>query len=123
MTSKMLVNLDGDKSLCDHVIDHWWSLADPRTKNWILIDSPVPVAVILSIYYSFVLLGYRLMRSQKPFDLRRPLIAYNISMTFLNFIIAYKLIANALKLNYNFTCEPSQAAAVEDKEVSDQLVN
>lgn len=58
---KLFESLEEDNDYCG--IDYWWSLADPRTKSWVLVESAVPVAVILSIYYSFVLLGYRMMRA------------------------------------------------------------
>lgn len=81
--SKVFVNVEQEKSIGGRVLDYWWSLAgklicelkmspedhlklfqipDPRTRNWLLVESLIPVAVILAAYYTFVVLGYRWMR-------------------------------------------------------------
>lgn len=53
---------------------------DKRTDPWLLVYSPVPVALIFLLYLCVVWLGPRLMRHRQPVDLRVVLIVYNFAM-------------------------------------------
>ncbi|EDX16093.1 GD13285 [Drosophila simulans] len=63
-------------------VDYWnflfTDLADPRTNNWFLIKSPLPLLGILAFYLFFVLSwGPKFMKDRKPFKLERTLLVYN----------------------------------------------
>lgn len=53
---------------------------DKRTDPWLLVYSPVPVALIFLLYLCVVWLGPRLMKHRQPVDLRLVLIVYNFAM-------------------------------------------
>lgn len=53
---------------------------DKRTDPWLLVYSPIPVALIFLLYLCVVWLGPRLMRHRQPVDLRVILIVYNFAM-------------------------------------------
>lgn len=56
-------------------------ISDPRTKDWLLMSSPLPQTLIIVFYIYFVMsLGPRLMENRKPFDLKRVLVIYNFSV-------------------------------------------
>lgn len=55
-------------------------VADKRTDPWLLVYSPVPVALIFLLYLCVVWLGPRLMKRRQPVDLRAVLIVYNFAM-------------------------------------------
>uniref|UniRef100_A0A672QK28 Uncharacterized protein n=1 Tax=Sinocyclocheilus grahami TaxID=75366 RepID=A0A672QK28_SINGR len=59
-------------STAAQLYDKWIKDADPRTKDWPLMSSPLPQTVIIVFYIYFVMsLGPRLMENRKPFDLKR----------------------------------------------------
>jgi hypothetical protein len=53
-------------------------VADPRTKDWMLMSGPMPLLTILITYQYFCIsAGPRWMKDRKPFDLKNVLIVYN----------------------------------------------
>lgn len=53
-------------------------LSDPRTKDWFLISSPVPLLCLLVVYvYGCLRAGPWLMQYREPFKLTNTLIIYN----------------------------------------------
>jgi len=60
---------------CNDVGHH---VADPRTNNWILMGTPLPLLTILITYNYFCRsAGPRWMKDRQPFDLKYVLIVYN----------------------------------------------
>lgn len=54
------------------------TVLDPRTKDWFLVPSPLPgIAVILLYLYFVLVLGPKIMKHRKPYDLRTVLKLYN----------------------------------------------
>ncbi|KAH9382375.1 hypothetical protein HPB48_021575 [Haemaphysalis longicornis] len=70
-------------------------LADPRTRTWFLMGSPVPVVTLIGFYLLLATrLGPRWMRDREPFNIRGLVVAYNVLMValsgyFIYFAIAY----------------------------------
>uniref|UniRef100_A0A1B6IBP5 Elongation of very long chain fatty acids protein n=1 Tax=Homalodisca liturata TaxID=320908 RepID=A0A1B6IBP5_9HEMI len=63
-------------------------------NSWLLVASPWPVAAILTGYLTFVLwLGPRLMASRKPYELKLPMMVYNL----------YQVIYNGCLVGWLFT--------------------
>lgn len=59
--------------------------ADPRTKPWPLIDSPLLLVLLLASYNLFVLkIGPYWMKNRKPFDVRLPMAMYNVLQVLFN---------------------------------------
>ncbi|XP_039452962.1 elongation of very long chain fatty acids protein 4-like [Culex pipiens pallens] len=84
------------------------TLADPRTKGWPLVDSPVPTLLCVLAYLLVVWVGPKLMRDRKPFDLSSVLIPYNLAMALLNLYICVQLFVGSTQLGYSYICEPCQ---------------
>lgn len=56
------------------------------------MSSPVPQTIIIASYIYFVTtLGPRLMENRKPFDLKKPMIAYNFSIVALSLYMIYEV--------------------------------
>ncbi|CAH0554789.1 unnamed protein product [Brassicogethes aeneus] len=82
-------------------------LADPRTKDWFLVDSILPVLTMAVIYLLFVLkLGPKLMENRKPFEIKNVLIFYNLFQVLLSAYMFYESLDAAWLRNYSWTCEP-----------------
>uniref|UniRef100_R4G7V2 Elongation of very long chain fatty acids protein n=1 Tax=Rhodnius prolixus TaxID=13249 RepID=R4G7V2_RHOPR len=66
-------------------IGHYYERADPRTKPWPLIDSPLLLVLLLASYNLFVLkIGPYWMKNRKPFDVRLPMAMYNVLQVLFN---------------------------------------
>lgn len=67
-------------------------ISDPRTKDWLLMSSPIPQTVIILFYIYFVMsLGPRIMENRKPFDLKQVLIIYNFSVVAYSLYMCYEV--------------------------------
>ncbi|KAH6919890.1 hypothetical protein HPB50_029122 [Hyalomma asiaticum] len=75
--------------------DHYVLLADPRTRTWFFMGSPVPVMVVIVLYLLFATrLGPWFMRDRKPLNVRGVVVFYNVvmmglSVYFICFAILY----------------------------------
>ncbi|KAI5710440.1 hypothetical protein M8J75_008653 [Diaphorina citri] len=64
--------------------------ADPRMKEYFLMDTPVPMLVTLASYIFFVnYLGPKLMENRKPFNLSTIIKIYNVAQMTCNFYLVY----------------------------------
>lgn len=79
---------------------------DKRTDPWLLVYSPVPVALIFLVYLGVVWAGPRLMKHRQPVDIRAVLIVYNFSMVGLSAYMCYEFLVSAWLANYSFLCQP-----------------
>ncbi|XP_034240497.1 elongation of very long chain fatty acids protein 4-like [Thrips palmi] len=82
------------------------SIADKRTRGWLMVDSPLPTLAYTVLYLIMVMVGPKLMKNRKPFDLKKVMIAYNLSMCVLNAFIAVELLVASTRLKYNYICQP-----------------
>lgn len=82
------------------------SLADDRTRGWLMVDSPMPTLLYTLLYLVIVSIGPRLMRDKKPMKLTWMLIPYNLSMAILNLYIAIELLIASSRLRYSYVCQP-----------------
>lgn len=64
---------------------------DKRTDEWLLVYSPVPVALIFLAYLFVVWAGPRLMKHREPFDLKGVLVLYNFAMVGLSAYMFYEV--------------------------------
>nr|CAD7455293.1 unnamed protein product [Timema tahoe] len=56
------------------------NVPDPRTVDWFLVRSPIPVLIIVFSYIYFVQhLGPKLMKKHSPFNLSTILMVYNVA--------------------------------------------
>lgn len=84
-------------------------LADPRTRSWPLMGSPLPIVALLSFYLLFALhLGPRLMQNRQPFNIRRLVVAYNVAMVCMSLYFIYVSVEYAkLRSEGSLLCWPS----------------
>ncbi|XP_076234253.1 very long chain fatty acid elongase 7 [Calliopsis andreniformis] len=80
--------------------------ADPRVTDWLLMDSPVPLLGIISLYLAFVLrLGPLYMKNRKPYNLNRVMIFYNILAGTASAAVFYGLLTSGFTTKYSLGCE------------------
>ncbi|XP_012265643.1 elongation of very long chain fatty acids protein AAEL008004-like [Athalia rosae] len=85
----------------------FFDIADPRTKDWFLMSSPVPGASIMFGYLYFVLSwGPRHMEHRKPYQLKNVLIVYNLLQVILSSWLFYEGLDAAWLTKYSWKCEP-----------------
>ncbi|KAK7889694.1 hypothetical protein WMY93_025254 [Mugilogobius chulae] len=79
---------------------------DKRTDPWLLVYSPVPVAVIFLLYLCVIWVGPRLMRHKEPIDLKFVLIVYNFAMVGLSAYMFHEFLVTSWLSNYSLLCQP-----------------
>jgi len=90
--------------------------SDPRTTNWFLITSPIPIAASCLIYVFIVkVLGPKLMKNRKPFELKNFIIIYNFLQVLFSLWLFYEAAMSGWLTGYSYRCEaidysPSPAA-------------
>ncbi|XP_063989125.1 very long chain fatty acid elongase 7 isoform X1 [Diachasmimorpha longicaudata] len=85
----------------------FYDLADPRTRDWFLMSSPVPGASIMIGYLYFVLSwGPRHMEHRKPYKLNNTLILYNLAQVLLSTWLFWEGLDGAWLDKYSWKCEP-----------------
>lgn len=67
---------------------------DARTKDWFLMSSPLPTALICAAYvFTVKIAGPKLMANRKPMELRNVLIAYNLFQVIFSAWLFYEVSA------------------------------
>ncbi|KAK2835649.1 hypothetical protein Q5P01_016133 [Channa striata] len=79
---------------------------DKRTDPWLLVYSPVSVALIFLVYLSLVWAGPRLMKHRQPVDLKVVLIVYNFAMVGVSAYMFYEFLVTSWLSNYSYLCQP-----------------
>ena len=97
-------------------------LADVRTNNWLLMSSPIPIAVISLAYLYFVLrCGPRYMKDKPPYVLRTFIRFYNVFQIVVNYLIVYHIFEAGwyedcfiycVKPDYSFNPRPYKIAKI-----------
>ncbi|XP_073828475.1 very long chain fatty acid elongase 4-like [Musca autumnalis] len=87
-------------------IQRYEYLADPRTKDWLLVPSLTPVLMWIAAYLVMSLYLSKIFKRFKPLKLQGLLIVYNFSLALLNLHIFKELLLSATKLKYNYLCQP-----------------
>ena len=69
----------------------WNRKCDPRTVNfWLMSGGPWKLLMFTFGYIVVVVFGTRLMRPRKPFELRSPMLIYNILLVLINGFFLYE---------------------------------
>ncbi|KAI3368830.1 hypothetical protein L3Q82_025814 [Scortum barcoo] len=101
--------LQGIREIGSHAMDIYDYLlvgTDPRLKEYPLMQSPVPMSVILLCYLFFVLyLGPRIMANRKPFQLKEGMIVYNFLLVALSIFIVYEFLMSGWATTYTWRCD------------------
>lgn len=67
-------------------------LADPRVKDWAMMESPLPTFAMCAFYVYFSKsLGPKLMANRKALDLRLVLVLYNLFQTLFSTWLFYEV--------------------------------
>ncbi|KAG5313955.1 ELOV4 protein, partial [Acromyrmex insinuator] len=82
------------------------SLADERSRGWLLVDSPKPTLIYTMLYLFIVWVGPKIMKKRKAFKLTWALVPYNLAMASLNAYIAIQLFVASTRLRYSYVCQP-----------------
>ncbi|XP_013858358.1 ELOVL fatty acid elongase 8b isoform X2 [Austrofundulus limnaeus] len=87
---------------------HQWIVenGDKRTDPWLLVYSPVPVALIFLVYLGGIWAGPRLMKHREPVDLKLVLIWYNFSMVLLSAYMFHEFLVTSWLSDYSLLCQP-----------------
>ena len=68
-----------------YLYDYWRNDCDPRIINYPTMDTPWLMLIIMSSYLIFVkLIGPKLMSRRSPYQLKWPMICYNLTMVIIN---------------------------------------
>ncbi|XP_049877032.1 elongation of very long chain fatty acids protein [Pectinophora gossypiella] len=79
--------------------------ADPRVKDWLLMQSPVPLAVIIVSYLALIkLILPAYMRDRKPYDLRSIIKWYNVLQIVANAVVTWGIMTSGWTTTYHFGC-------------------
>ncbi|XP_055694546.1 elongation of very long chain fatty acids protein 4-like [Lutzomyia longipalpis] len=87
-------------------IEYLDSLSDSRTRGWFLVDSIYTICLIAFAYLLLVLLGPKIMEKRRPFQLKLPILIYNIAISLVNAHICYELYLRTTLLNFTWFCSP-----------------
>lgn len=94
-------------SWADHYSHLMHVKRDPRVDGWLLMDSIVPTLVLSSFYLLFVMvLGPKLMEKRAPFEVKYPMLAYNLFQVFFNLWIFIGGASYWFSGEYNLVCQP-----------------
>ncbi|XP_052845727.1 elongation of very long chain fatty acids protein 4 [Drosophila gunungcola] len=85
-------------------------LADERTRDWPLVESPWNVPLLLALYLLMVRYGPKWSTRYKPLQLRVPMFLHSLAMVFLNAHICIELLTASRALNYSFKCQPCRVS-------------
>ncbi|CAH1774017.1 unnamed protein product [Owenia fusiformis] len=81
--------------------------ADPRTKDWLLVNNtPVYVWALTAIYMLIVFLGPTIMKNRRPYDLSAFLVVYNLGLVALSAYMLIEIILSTWNAGYSYICTP-----------------
>ena len=58
-------------------------VADPRVKDWLWMQSPLPTLSLILLYFLFVRFGSRFMKNREPFEMKPLLFVFNSAIVVL----------------------------------------
>ena len=79
---------------------------DPITKHWFLAGSPWPIVIITLFYLLSVPLGKQWMSHRaKPFDVRLPMVIYNLLAILVNAYVVFLSVKTVTLKYYRIFCQ------------------
>ncbi|XP_048736376.2 elongation of very long chain fatty acids protein AAEL008004-like isoform X2 [Ostrea edulis] len=82
-------------------------LSDPRTEDWFMVRSPVPLLLTIGVYLYLVKMGPIWMKSWKTYDLKTVMIIYNFSMVLLSAYMFYETLMTVwFNPDFDKVCQP-----------------
>ncbi|KAK4875003.1 hypothetical protein RN001_011425 [Aquatica leii] len=83
---------------------------DPRVKEWFLLNSPINLIIIYSVYFTFLICGSKFMKNKNPLGLRKILVAYNFFQIVFSAYICKEICVSAYSLQHSLICTPLNTA-------------
>ncbi|CAG9801553.1 unnamed protein product [Chironomus riparius] len=82
--------------------------SDPRTRNWFMMNSPLPTIALSATYIITVkIIGPKLMENRKPLENAKKLqFYYNLFHLLINVFLFYEACATGWLTYYSFRCQP-----------------
>ncbi|XP_071502102.1 very long chain fatty acid elongase 4-like [Diadema antillarum] len=96
-------------SLTQRITETYHSIlakGDPRVESWLLMQSPLPCALILLAYFAMLWIVPKAMESRKPFSLKPVLVVYNTALVILSVYMFYEFRMASWLSGYNYLCDP-----------------
>ena len=83
---------------------------DPRLIGWPLVDSPVPMLTLLSLYLLFVLVGPQVMKHRQPLNVKVPMMIYNFCMVVFSYYMFHEVwsmscYTRIISFKFKYLCE------------------
>ncbi|XP_014670172.1 PREDICTED: elongation of very long chain fatty acids protein 2-like [Priapulus caudatus] len=94
--------------------------SDPRTRDWPLCGSAVPIAILTVVYLGMVYFGSKWMKNRPPFSLTKLLIVYNLALTALSGYVFIELLLSSWRAAYSWTCAAYTVKPIEARVVNVQ---
>ncbi|EGC35229.1 hypothetical protein DICPUDRAFT_33776 [Dictyostelium purpureum] len=86
--------------------NYYLSRRDERLLNLPLVNKPQDMIILILSYYFIIFFGKKLMKTQKPFNLRYPLIIHNAFCTLLSVYMVFEILHQANANDYSLVCNP-----------------
>lgn len=81
--------------------------SDPRVNDWPLMSSPLPtLAICLSYAYTVKVIGPKFMENRKPFNLKYPIMIYNLAQVIFSTWLFYESGVCGWLNHYSYRCQP-----------------
>ncbi|CAH1772236.1 unnamed protein product [Owenia fusiformis] len=80
--------------------------SDPRTRDWLLLQTPWPIICIFVSYLTMIYIGPKLMKGHQAWNLKSVLIPYNFALVILSFYMFYEFLMSAALAGYSLKCQP-----------------
>ncbi|KAL8581429.1 hypothetical protein ACOMHN_004314 [Nucella lapillus] len=88
----------------------WHDLAvnqtDERSRSWLMMGSPLKSIVAMAAYLAVVCYGPVLMRNRQPWDPKKFLVVYNLTLVALSVYMCSEFLLSAIEDNYSLSCQP-----------------
>ncbi|XP_067937729.1 very long chain fatty acid elongase 4-like [Watersipora subatra] len=101
MEDSLLDVYENFSSFWEHSLAH----SDPRTKEWFLMQSPLPTLQLTALYLFLVYFGPMFMKNRSAFDCKLCLVIYNAFLVILNLYIFLELVICSTRAGYSYTCQ------------------
>ncbi|EGC38932.1 hypothetical protein DICPUDRAFT_27790 [Dictyostelium purpureum] len=86
--------------------DYYHTRRDERVITWPLMSRPHDMIILILGYYLFIFLGRKIMKNQKPFELKYPLIIHNAICFLMSVYMVIEIAYQAYSNDYKLICNP-----------------
>jgi len=89
------------------VVAKFWDDRDRTLEGWPLMDKPWLPLAMPAVYATLVtVIGPKLMENRKPFNLKTPILIYNLYQVLASCYIFYESVMAGWGTHYSWTCQP-----------------